>query len=207
MKINAWIKYTEGYLPTTRHRKLRYKECESIEDVVIEEITKNQTEIKYKIGDTEIIGYNKRLYSKVNMYSNLFYCGKDERNKDNNTILGRLRHSFIGYSSYFGFDPEDTKEKMIEKAQQDADKYIFIDNELWEVTNKPYYRLTTFGVGNNHAGIGTSLSIDYNRFNHSTKYEASEREEALKDALETAINRGDTDSIEYIKNCPVIEIY
>lgn len=96
---------------------------------------------------------------------------------------------------------------MIEKAQQDADKYIFVDNELWEVTNKPYYRLTTFGLGNNHAGIGTSLSVEYNRFNSSTKYEAEEREKALNTALTTAINRGDTKSIDYIKNCPVIEIF
>lgn len=92
MKINAWIKYTEGYLPSPRHRKLRYKECESIEEVTIEEITKNQTKLKYKIGSKEIIEYNNKLYSKVNMHSNLFYCGNDERNQDNETILGRLKH-------------------------------------------------------------------------------------------------------------------
>ena len=51
MKIKAWIKYTEGYLPTPRHRKLRYRECESFEDVIIDETTTNRTKLKYTVGN------------------------------------------------------------------------------------------------------------------------------------------------------------
>lgn len=207
MRIKTWIKFTEGYLPTPRHKKLRYKECESIEEVTINEISINQTRLKYKVEGVEIREYKDKLYKKVIMNPNLFYCGNDERNKDNDTIIGRLKHSFIGYSSYFGFNPEDTKEKMLEKAQQEANKYLLIDGELWETTNKPYYKLTTFGMGNNHAGIGTSLSVDYSEFNNGTKFEADEKELAFNEALKTAIIRGDTNSIDYIKNCPVIEIF
>ena len=62
MKIKAWIKYTEGYLPTPRHRKLRYRECESFEDVIIDETTTNQTKLKYTVGETEIREYKGKLY-------------------------------------------------------------------------------------------------------------------------------------------------
>lgn len=74
MKIKAWIKYTEGYLPTPRHRKLRYRECESFEDVIIDETTTNncfEPEDKglafakaintaIKRGDTDSIEYIKK---------------------------------------------------------------------------------------------------------------------------------------------------
>ena len=95
------------------------------------------------------------------MHPNLFYCGNDKRNADNDTIIGRLKHSFIGYSKYFGFNPDDTKEKMLQKAQEDASKYLLIDGELWEVTNKPHYKITTFGLGNNLSGIGVFLDVEY----------------------------------------------
>lgn len=208
MKIKAWIKYTEGYLPTPRHRKLRYRECESFEDVIIDETTTNQTKLKYTVGEIEIREYKGKLYKKVIMHPNLFYCGSDKRNADNDTIIGRLKHSFIGYSKYFGFNPDDTKEKMLQKAQEDASKYLLIDGELWEVTDKPHYKITTFGLGNNLSGIGVSLDVEYSRINNDENcFEPEDKGLAFAKAINTAIKRGDTDSIEYIKKCPVIEIY
>lgn len=208
MNIKIWTKYQEGYLPTKRHRKMRYRTIESKEEeVVIKEITRKQTKLKYKVGNADIVEYNNILYSKVKMHRNLFYVGNDERNKDNETILGRLKHSFIGYSTFFGFKPKDTKEEIMKKAQREADKYIFIDGELWEVTNEPYYRLTTFGTGSNDVRIGVSLTVDYSKLNHSRKFKPSERNLAIKSALELAVKRGDTDSIEHIKSCPVIEVF
>jgi len=207
MNIKVWIKYMEGYLPSPKCRKLRFKECESIEKVTINEITINDTKLRYKVDDREIREYQNKLYSKVHFYNNLFYCGIDDRNNDNNTIIGRLKHSFIAYSTYFGFNNEDTKERMIEKAQRDANKYIFINNELWEITSKPSYNLLTFGCGNNHAGIGTSLDVVYTDRNNGRRFEADEYEKAIEKALSVALNRGDTDSIEFIKSCPKIKIY
>jgi len=207
MEIKTRIKFMEGYLPTKRHRKLRYKECESIEEVIIEEITKEQTKLKFKVENAEIREYNGKLYSKVNMRQNLFYCGNSNRNEDNETIIGRLKYSFIGYSSYFGFEPEDRKEKMLDNAQRDANSYILIDSELWEITNTPSYNLLTFGFGNNHADIGTSLHVVYTTYNNGIRFDANEREKAITEALKTALNRRDTDSLGQIKSCPTIEIY
>lgn len=208
MELKIFIKYTEGYLPTPRHRKLRYSNHESFETVSIKEISRTQTVLKFKVKDKEIVEYENCLYSKVLMTNNLFYCGNSPENEDNESILGRLKHSFIGYSTFFGFEPEDTRENMIKKAQSEADNYILIDGELWEKDYEPCYGLLTFGLGNNHAGIGTSLSVVCeNIYTTCRTFKANERDFAIKKAIEVALDRGDTDSVEFIKKCPVIEIY
>lgn len=48
MKIKTYIKYTEGYLPTPRHRKLRYKELEDFVDIELCEVSK----VAINRGDT-----------------------------------------------------------------------------------------------------------------------------------------------------------
>ena len=210
MKIKTWIKYTEGYLPTPRHRKLRYKELEDFVDIELREVSKNDTELAYIIDSTkEIIRYDGLLYRKITE-KEPFYRGNSERNSDNETVLGRLKHSFVAYSTYFGFGEDDTREKMIAKAQSNMDRYILIGNDIWVVTEKPIYEILTFGMGNNHAGIGTSLHVRYG-YNSNVRedccFDAKDRDKAIEVALEVAINRGDTNSIEYIKDAPMITEY
>lgn len=208
MKIKTWLKFTEGYLPSPRHRKLRYRECEAYDFVHVKEVERDNTEVAFSVGETEFILYKTYLYTKVSGV-NAFYCGEDKRNPDNETMLGRLIFSFSAFSWYFGFKPEDTREAMLAKAQQDADRYIIIGSEVWEITNEPMYVIHVFGLGNNHAGIGTSLSVTtfYNQnLSNRAYFNANDREKAIKKALDTAIGRGDTDSLDFIKSCPEIVV-
>ena len=81
---------------------------------------------------------------------------------------------------------------------------------LYRETEEPLYCIYTFGLGHNHAGIGTSLSVVwfYNE-NISKKayFSALEFEKAKESAIQTALRRGDTNSIEYIEKSIPIKVY
>jgi hypothetical protein len=203
MKINTWIKYTEGYLPTKRHRKLRYRECEDYINVELKEVSINDVNKKYSVDSKVYYEYNNNLYIKCN--------SRDISNFEIENPIENLKHCNKICSRFFGFDEDDTREKMINKAIEDINRYLLIDGKLYIETFKPFYRVYTFGLGNNHAGIGTSLSVcdravDYHA-NESFIFEVGDRKKALNYAIDTAIQRGDTDSIDYIKRTPVIVEY
>ena len=207
MNIKTWIKYTEGYLPSTRHRKLRYKELEEYVDIELKEISINDMKLKYSHMNIcegyEVLyyEYQNKLFTKA-----IFRGDRDFRGYKN--TLEELQWWNRNGSMFFGFKTEDTRDAMIEKAKTYIDKYLLVDGELYITTTKPMYKIVTFGVGNNHAGIGTALSIaNYESWYASILVEPNKRNEVEKEALNIAIKRGDTDSIEYIKNCPIIKEY
>lgn len=145
--------------------------------------------------------FNKNLYIKAN--------SKYISNFSIENPLENLKYCNEKCSSYFGFNDCDTREKMIKKANEDIENYLLIEGELYRISFKPYYRIYTFGCNNNHGG--TSLSICDREFdyypNEKICYDAEEREEAIKEALLTATKRGDTKSLERIKETTEIIIY
>lgn len=204
MKINTWIKYMKDFLPTKSNKKL-YRECEEYIDVELKEVTLNDVKKKYSVEDKIYYEYNNNLYVKAssrdiscfevdNPIENLKYCNKN-------------------CSRFFGFEEDDTREKMIDKAVNYISGYLIINNELYIKTFRPFYKVYTFGCGHKHGGIKmiTSLYIHDNDCdylpNEDFVFEASDREKALKYALDIAISRGDTYSIDLIKNAPVIVEY
>lgn len=203
MKINTWIKYTEGYLPTKRHRKLRYRECEEYIDVELKEVSLKDVRKKYSVEDKIYYEYNNNIYVKAN--------SRDVSCFEIDNPIENLKYCNKNCSKFFGYGKDDTREKMIDKAVNYISEYLIINNELYVKTFRPFYRVYTFGLGHNHGGIGTSLSIcekSYDYYpNEEFIFEASNREKALKYALDTAILRGDTNSIDHIKNTPVIVEY
>lgn len=201
MKINTWIKYTEGYLPTKRHRKLRYKECEEYINIELKEVSINDVNKKYSVDSKIYYEYNNKLYIKCN--------SRDISNFEIENPIENLKHRNEKCSLFFGFNEDDTREKMINKAIENIRKYLVIDNELYIETFKPFYRVYTFGLGNNHAD--TCLSICDKSFQYHANedfiFEAGDREKALNYAINRAIQRGDTDSVDHIKNTPIIIEY
>lgn len=203
MKVKTWIKYMEGFLPTKRSRKLRFRECEEYLDIELKEVSINEVKKAYQVEDSIYYSYNNDLYIEAK--------GNDISAFNIENPIENLKYCNEHCSSYFGFKEEDTREKMIDKAKNEIKNYLVIDGKLFIKTFKPFYRVYTFGLGRNHGGIGTSLSV-CNRYYDYYKdedfiFEADARERAIKYALNTAINRGDTNSIEHIKNTPIIIKY
>ena len=213
MKIKVWTKYNVSYLPP-RCRKLRYREEEEYMYVNIKEVKKEELIPAFDTGFI-IYSYNKKLWRKASERDT--HCVDDENTM---TALEALIKDCVTCSTYFGrynyangdiseADRED-RTAVRKRLLKDMREYIIVNNELYIQTTEPLYCIYTFGLGHNHAGIGTSLSIDYHYNSNISKeryFNALEFDKALNKALEIAINRGDTDSIRYIKALEPIKVY
>lgn len=104
----------------------------------------------------------------------------------------------------------ETAERCIRDMWAD---HIIIDNgkslQVWEMAGEPRYYIITFGLGFNHGGIGTSVSIG-NSYNPNIAKEsyftALQYNEAVQKALVIAKNRGDDKSYPFIRRTPKIHV-
>lgn len=210
MNIKAWLKYEEAYLPP-RCRKNRYRECEEYIDIPLAECTMGDLMLAFEDRSYEGKGKiyyrpaNASLWTKANMRD--ICCGGEEEH-GYHTPLQALIWWYEHGSHFFAtaFDREhygkDTSRSvMIEKAQKEIDAYLLVDGELYIKTRVPYYVIMTFGCGNNHGGTG--LFVEYGQ--HEMDYDALHGKDAVADAIKTAKNRGDTDSIPLFKE--MITVY
>ena len=206
MKIKTWIKYMEGYLPTPRCRKLRYKECEDFIDVELKEVTINDVKLALRIN-SDYSNYHNNYY----LYNDNLYvkCKSRDIGCYDEIIdpIENLKYCNEHCSSYFDFKEYDGRQNMIEKAQNDIKKYLLIDDVLYRTIPEPVYALYCFGVGNNHSSTSLLISdSEIYKWNCGSYFNALDREKAVDYAINVAIRRGDTNSIEGIKNTPVIEV-
>ena len=194
MKFKTTIVYQEGYLPTERSRKLRFKDIEEIVYTEINEISTNDSPVAFICDSFEYRLYKNNLYVKTQ--SDAIVCNMKDK-----TAIERLAYAFEFCSTFYGFNEGDSKEKMINKANEEANQYLIIDGEVWEKSGEPRYVSITFGLGHNHGS--TDLMIDnwYNtNINKDCYFNALQREEAIKLTKERAIRRGDTESVNRIGN-------
>lgn len=198
--------------PTKRCRKFRYREEEEYIYVDIKEVNKSELEPAFETS-TMIYSYDNQLWVKA---SNRYAHCTD--NKEPMTALEALIHDGVRCSTYFArhmrdYGDESTKEQrndIILRAEKDMSEYLIVDGVLYTTTQEPMYCIYTFGLGHNHAGIGTSLSIVYyynGNISNNRYFNALEYEEAVKTALDIAKKRGDTNSFEHIKNTEKIKIF
>lgn len=196
MELKVKYNYKEGYLPTPRCRKLRFRTTEDEVRINIKEITEQQAPIAFIVTDLdmgtgeftkkiEYRFYNNKLWAKVNWRDK--HC-----NKEGLLPLSELRWYIRGVYDYWNHD----KEKVIESYLDDAKDYLIIDGIVYEVIGEPRYVINTFGLGHNHGGTGMFVENHYNSNISKKRYfTALQREEAIKEANRIASNRGDTNDV------------
>lgn len=140
-------------------------------------ISTAQTELKYVIADIKSDLYRYSLYEKENLFS------------DKSVYIS------------------DNLSEIVDNMQARANKYISLDGELWKECGKPRYVVNTFGLGHNHGGTAMFIEEFYNSNISSKNYfNAVDRDKAITYAKETAIARGDTDSVKRIGKMENIEV-
>lgn len=216
--IKVSFDYYEGYLPTPRCRKLRYREVKGEHEVAIREVYQEKDFPVAMMFEKYVFNaepndnrhrkwiylrwYDGRLWmlSRYNMH----HAGKTWNDL---TPVSYLALSLEPRSWIVGVSPE--KQACVDAIEESAKDWLIFDGRLYEPCGEPMYNICTFGLGHNHAGIGTSLGVDchYNPNLPSKWYfNAFEREKAITVAKEVAYRRGDTDSISYIENAERIEV-
>lgn len=213
MFIQRTMKYQEGYLPSPRHRKQRFRE---VEGLFIADLSEISTAVPYceaplvlRVHDYDVHAegiqvtdyrmYDDQLY-RPTIRGRYFNCSDAEYWLP---VLSSEIADKIHVPCSYNF----SKSEVAMKYQEEADRYLIIDGVVWVKSPEPFYYVETFGLGNNHGG--TSLLIDRNGrcTDHYHTYSALQREEAVKAAIQVALDRGDTDAIPCLqKNDRYIEV-
>ena len=194
MKMEVKYTYSEGYLPTKRHKILRYRDIEEVTTISIKEIKKEEAPIALRVhnydGNIEDYRYwNNELWSIVMFQGKLYPI--DE-------FLNSIKNR-----SYYSENKEEVKNEIYEYEL----KYIIIDDVVYQRRGEPRYVSMTFGLGRNHGG--TSLMIDnYYNSNISSKcyFNALERDKAIEFTKTRAIVRKDTKDVDRIGKSYNIEV-
>ena len=140
-------------------------------------ISTEQTELKYVVADIKSDLYRFPLYEKENLFSDKSIYISDNLSETLNSMQAR------------------------------ANKYISLDGELWKECGEPRYVVNTFGLGHNQGGTAMFIEEFYNSNISSKNYfNAVDRDKAIAYAKETAIARGDTDSVKAIGEMENIEV-
>lgn len=210
MFIQRIMKYKEGYLPSPRHRKERFREAEAEFAAEIPETTAANAPVVLKVHEYEHYAdgiqvkdyrqYNGQLYIPV-LRHEYFNCADDAECRQQ--AVGNEFATRLGFSSSYHF----TKDEVASKYQEMADQFLVIDGMVWKRTSEPYYYVQTLGLGNNHGGTALMITdLPHHTYQMHT-FSALQREEAVKTAIKVALDRGDTDAVPCLqKNDRYIEV-
>jgi len=101
----------------------------------------------------------------------------------------------------------DDRNERAKTFQDAADNIIIFDNKIWDATSEPMYLILTFGLGHNHGGTGFFIEWFYNEnISVENYFRADQREEAIAYFKETALGRGDTESVNDYEPAPNIRV-
>lgn len=199
MKIKTLIQYDEGYLPTPRHRIMRYNRIEEYVNINLAETTMENLKLAFEDnsynGKGKIYLFRNKLWCKANIRD---ICGGNE--DEYKSPLDALIYWQGVSSTYFPFTWRDgehpDKKRMIKAARKDMSKYLLVDGELYKQTTEPRYVVMTFGLGHNHGGTALMVTNYYNgNIRKDNYFSALQGDEAVAYANKTAKARGDTDDV------------
>jgi len=203
MKLQVKYNYTESYLPSKRHRKLRYRDAEEETIVIINEITKNNAPIAFLVHEilkdspTEYRLWDNKLWKPIMWHER--YSGAEGLYPVEKFIESIHYHSNYKYNK--------TKEESEKEKHDYVSKHLIIDGVVYGLINEPRYVIITFGLGHNHGGTGMFIENWYNsNISKNSYFNALEREKAITEGKRRAIARGDTKDINRIGTTCNIEV-
>lgn len=192
------LNFTESYLPP-RCRKLRYRDASMEAVMEFDRISPDEAPLVLCHLDWNCDTYVKdyrlwkgRLFTRAN-YSH-FHAQKRgwapvSALNDYMAFIGRSTDRVVGM-----------KEAL--QTVMDRVHLLIIDDEVWEETGEPRYVIYTFGLGHNHGETCLCIDNSYNsNISKDCYFSALEYEKAVQACVKVALERGDTDSVESVRNC------
>ena len=213
------VEYEESYLPSPRHRKLRYRSVQKEITVRIRTIDRYDTQLAFGLSDyshiskheMEILHYKGKLY--IRSWRHLTEQEKklvtDEQRRsgmdgygiqyaDNHHLMSPWQHNL-------------SLKEIKDWYRKQASDYLYIRRpegrtEVWEKCGEPRYMVMTFGLGHNHGGTSLFVETDYrDKISNENYSAATKAEEAIAHANGVAKARGDTKDIGRFE--PMITVY
>lgn len=205
IRFPADYAFIESYIPP-RCRKPREREVKGVCSVSVPSVTSDEAPVAMRHkecwwpGIYEYRWYRKKLYRRVPYHA---YLCNAEGWWPLEELPKRFRKNYFSPYEY-GEDEADAIAKCKEKAK----RFLIVDgDQVWERIGEPRYVIATFGLGHNHASTSLMISNSYNSNISADRYfNALEREKAVERCVEVALNRGDTDSVDHIRDSWPIEV-
>lgn len=236
MNLKVDFTYEEKYLRTSRCRKPLARTREGIYELAIKELAKAECPIAAVVHDMKSVyegatttadfegnGEYKMFAEPYRVYNGKFYkfcrasygAAISTAQTELKYVIADIKSDLYRYSLYEKenlFSDKsvyisDNLSEIVDNMQARANKYISLDGELWKECGEPRYVVNTFGLGHNHGGTAMFIEEFYNSNISSKNYfNAVDRDKAITYAKETAIARGDTDSVKRIGKMENIEV-
>lgn len=217
-RITLTIRYSEKYLPSPRHRKLRTREARKDITLYIPVLTADEAPVAFRLSDYSHTSDNKpevRAFRKKLYEPELDYHRDDKEPFWKPTPADRIVQVIRNYIQHCFLRDLETVEK---DARQVARRFIIVGDTVWTVTGEPRYVVMTFGLGHNHGGTALMVHNEYNSNIPNTRYfSALDGDKAVAEADRIAAARGDTNYVgtftkdievllpEYVKLRPMKE--
>ena len=213
MKVTFTIRHTEMVTPP-RCRKARPQGHESEVTANIREVSADRAPVAFVVREYDceprkVRHYNSKLWRQVQDRCENY----TKRTKLSplwvNRTAGKtawgwlLKPNFGTFNTSGKYWDYGTLEANKSSIAKKAENYIIVDGEAYERTGEPYYYVTCFGLGNNHGSTGFFVGwADYRDRKAVWGWTAANKAKAINGAVEIALNRGDTESEDHIKNTP-----
>ncbi|MFC0313558.1 hypothetical protein ACFQNE_03160 [Gordonia phosphorivorans] len=178
--------WKDGYLPTTRHRKLRYRDVEESVNVDVRSVTSAEAPVAFTVDGKPIRLYDGRLYTQRSVRKDELFVAVIPGSSD-----------FPADQRAPGYRAYADRAAFLAAADQVA-LSVIINGTVWDRTGEPCYTVNTFGLGGNHGGTGLSpdcssrLGLQVQNVFRADDYDA-----AVDYATKVALGRGDTDSVNH----------
>lgn len=236
MKVNVDYFYKESYLPTKRHRNLRARYVKDSLTVDVRELSKEMFPVAlivhdfksvkenaksyfdfdntdFRMFDEEIRTFEGNLYKPVRITHGVAISTLFENPEK--YIKDMISRDYYRYESEIGGQDftdasivkSSDKEDCQSNIKRQLEYYVLCDGILYEICGEPMYVINTFGLGHNHGGTGFFIEYFYNEnICRDNYFNALQREQAITYGKQTAINRGDTLSVDGMGEHDIIEV-
>lgn len=192
MKIDVDYYYTQKFLPTKRHKKIRKRQIKDSIPVSIAELTADVFPVAFIVHDMKSVQENMTSYEDYRsdkcdfrMFSEEIRTYKGKLYKPVRITHGAAISTVFEDKSYVIHNLEwmarrdwsvddgdefsensviknENKKEVRQMLRNAAKHYIYFDGKFWTVCGEPRYNITTFGFGHNHGGTGFFIVYGYN---------------------------------------------
>ena len=195
--ITVTYKYTEMVVPP-RCRNPRPQVSTDTMTVSVPCVTREQAPVVLRVPDgnetAELRGYNGDLYEPA----------RTARSGGDYALTEEVTPGSPAFPAQVTRSDRAAQPKVVKDVNEFYATHLIIDGYVWVKTEEPTYEITTFGMGHNHGGTGLFVS----RFprNEMSTHRATDLDAAIEDAVAVAVRRGDTDSVQRIRDTRPIEV-
>lgn len=205
MEIQTKFEFWEGFLPTSRCRKLRYRKAKAATIVTVSEVTETEAPVAFRVTEYDIHSGGPAT-TPYRLWHGRFWrprmwneevCGAEGAlpTEELQHVVSRSCRTF------------QSTEEAAKALSATASAYLVVDGTVYIETGEPRYVVMTFGLGHNHGGTAIFVETGYNfNISHDRYFTALDRDKALAAARRIAGNRGDTEDLPHLGYHENIEV-